>query len=157
MFLTVVSEEGRHYFFILLPSNYWGMNKDLAEDWIFVSTVILVPLNVAFWKRKFFSMIVQYYFLHLGEDLSDLAVEYSICPSKEEGGMLGWVRKGQMVCFSWIYVLLAQLSTELGLLKIKIKAFREGLSNSIVFVTNVNLMVKCPRYLSLRRLLLMHQ
>ncbi|KAG8488723.1 hypothetical protein CXB51_016691 [Gossypium anomalum] len=32
-----------------------------------------------------------------GEDLSDLAVEYSICPSKQEGGMLGWVRKGQMV------------------------------------------------------------
>ncbi|KAK7385898.1 hypothetical protein VNO78_31845 [Psophocarpus tetragonolobus] len=32
-----------------------------------------------------------------GEDLSDLAVEYSMCPSKEEGGMLGWVRKGQMV------------------------------------------------------------
>ncbi|XXG41187.1 hypothetical protein AAC387_Pa01g1707 [Persea americana] len=32
-----------------------------------------------------------------GEDLSDLAVEYSICPSKEQGGMLGWVRKGQMV------------------------------------------------------------
>ncbi|RVX19948.1 Rhodanese-like/PpiC domain-containing protein 12, chloroplastic [Vitis vinifera] len=32
-----------------------------------------------------------------GVDLSDLAVEYSICPSKEEGGMLGWVRKGQMV------------------------------------------------------------
>lgn len=36
-------------------------------------------------------------FLHSGEDLSDLAVEYSLCPSKEEGGMLGWVRKGQMV------------------------------------------------------------
>ncbi|TKY57134.1 Rhodanese/PpiC domain-containing protein 12 [Spatholobus suberectus] len=32
-----------------------------------------------------------------GEDLSDLAVDYSMCPSKEEGGMLGWVRKGQMV------------------------------------------------------------
>ncbi|KAJ8751260.1 hypothetical protein K2173_016441 [Erythroxylum novogranatense] len=32
-----------------------------------------------------------------GEDLSDLAVEYSQCPSKEKGGMLGWVRKGQMV------------------------------------------------------------
>ncbi|KAL5764521.1 hypothetical protein ACOSP7_016875 [Xanthoceras sorbifolium] len=32
-----------------------------------------------------------------GEDLSDLAIEYSICPSKQEGGMLGWVRKGQMV------------------------------------------------------------
>ncbi|GAB2229219.1 hypothetical protein Droror1_Dr00023356 [Drosera rotundifolia] len=33
-----------------------------------------------------------------GKDLGDLAVGYSICPSKEEGGMLGWVRKGQMVC-----------------------------------------------------------
>ncbi|GLJ52169.1 hypothetical protein SUGI_1109680 [Cryptomeria japonica] len=32
-----------------------------------------------------------------GVDLSDLATEHSICPSKEEGGMLGWVRKGQMV------------------------------------------------------------
>ncbi|MCL7050893.1 hypothetical protein MKW94_026540 [Papaver nudicaule] len=32
-----------------------------------------------------------------GLDLSDLAVEYSICPSKDQGGMLGWVRKGQMV------------------------------------------------------------
>ncbi|KAI7730701.1 hypothetical protein M8C21_015091, partial [Ambrosia artemisiifolia] len=32
-----------------------------------------------------------------GEDLSDLAVEYSVCPSKQDGGMLGWVRKGQMV------------------------------------------------------------
>ncbi|XP_057541191.1 rhodanese-like/PpiC domain-containing protein 12, chloroplastic [Amaranthus tricolor] len=32
-----------------------------------------------------------------GEDLSGLAVEYSICPSKEDGGVLGWVRRGQMV------------------------------------------------------------
>ncbi|KAL4319261.1 hypothetical protein GQ457_18G005220 [Hibiscus cannabinus] len=32
-----------------------------------------------------------------GEDLGDLAVEYSVCPSKQEGGMLGWVTKGQMV------------------------------------------------------------
>ncbi|KAK6936892.1 Peptidyl-prolyl cis-trans isomerase, PpiC-type [Dillenia turbinata] len=32
-----------------------------------------------------------------GTDLSDLAVKHSICPSKEEGGMLGWVRRGQMV------------------------------------------------------------
>ncbi|OAY57962.1 rhodanese-like/PpiC domain-containing protein 12, chloroplastic [Manihot esculenta] len=32
-----------------------------------------------------------------GEDLSDLALEYSMCPSKAEGGMLGWVRKGDMV------------------------------------------------------------
>ncbi|KAH7677367.1 Peptidylprolyl isomerase protein [Dioscorea alata] len=32
-----------------------------------------------------------------GEDLSDLATEFSICPSKEIGGMLGWVRRGQMI------------------------------------------------------------
>jgi len=32
-----------------------------------------------------------------GEDLSDLAVDHSLCPSKEGGGRLGWVRKGQMV------------------------------------------------------------
>ncbi|KAJ4971347.1 hypothetical protein NE237_004446 [Protea cynaroides] len=31
-----------------------------------------------------------------GGELSDFAAEYSICPSKEQGGMLGWVRKGQM-------------------------------------------------------------
>ncbi|XP_064935985.1 rhodanese-like/PpiC domain-containing protein 12, chloroplastic [Musa acuminata AAA Group] len=32
-----------------------------------------------------------------GVDLSDLAVEYSVCPSKENGGMLGWIRRGQTV------------------------------------------------------------
>ncbi|MCO5550066.1 hypothetical protein L7F22_003545 [Adiantum nelumboides] len=32
-----------------------------------------------------------------GSDLSDLATEHSVCPSKKDGGMLGWVRKGQMV------------------------------------------------------------
>ncbi|KAL3681915.1 hypothetical protein R1sor_024871 [Riccia sorocarpa] len=30
-----------------------------------------------------------------GLDLSDLATEYSICPSKDEGGMLGWLALGQ--------------------------------------------------------------
>ncbi|KAL3680406.1 hypothetical protein R1sor_023362 [Riccia sorocarpa] len=30
-----------------------------------------------------------------GLDLSDLATEYSICPSKDEGGMLGWIGLGQ--------------------------------------------------------------
>ncbi|RDY08647.1 Rhodanese-like/PpiC domain-containing protein 12, chloroplastic [Mucuna pruriens] len=38
-----------------------------------------------------------------GEDLSDLAVEYSMCPSKEEGGMLGWVGKGQMAVLVGIH------------------------------------------------------
>ncbi|KAF3322636.1 isomerase [Carex littledalei] len=32
-----------------------------------------------------------------GVDLSDLALEHSICPSKENGGMLGWIRRGQTV------------------------------------------------------------
>lgn len=32
-----------------------------------------------------------------GVDLSDLATEYSVCSSKKDGGMLGWIRKGQMV------------------------------------------------------------
>ncbi|KAJ3683011.1 hypothetical protein LUZ60_013238 [Juncus effusus] len=32
-----------------------------------------------------------------GIDLSDLATEHSICPSKETGGMLGWIRRGQTV------------------------------------------------------------
>lgn len=32
-----------------------------------------------------------------GVDLSDLAAEHSICPSKSEGGMLGWLSHGRTV------------------------------------------------------------
>ena len=35
--------------------------------------------------------------------MSDLAAEYSICPSKKEGGILGWVKLGQMVLCSLFY------------------------------------------------------
>lgn len=39
--------------------------------------------------------------------MSDLAAEYSICPSKKDGGILGWVKQGHMVCslfYNIIYV-----------------------------------------------------
>lgn len=49
-----------------------------------------------------------------GEDLGDLAVEYSICPSKQEGGLLGWVKKGQMVSNPlWSYWIIAYKSVYL--------------------------------------------
>ncbi|KAI9126649.1 hypothetical protein K1719_002245 [Acacia pycnantha] len=32
----------------------------------------------------------------ISSDLSDLALEYSLCPFKEGGGMLGWVKRGEM-------------------------------------------------------------
>ncbi|GAQ88539.1 hypothetical protein KFL_004370090 [Klebsormidium nitens] len=32
-----------------------------------------------------------------GEDLGALATEYSVCPSKKDGGMLGWIKKGMLV------------------------------------------------------------
>lgn len=32
-----------------------------------------------------------------GHDLSDLAAEFSICPSKSEGGMIGWISRGRTV------------------------------------------------------------
>lgn len=69
------------------------------------------------WYLTVASSFIFCYLFGEGEDLSDLAVEYSMCPSKQEGGMLGWVRKGQMVCeFSIIlnffrYLLFEELKT----------------------------------------------
>lgn len=67
-----------------------------------------------------------------GEDLSDLAVEYSICPSKEEGGVLGWVRKGEMVpefeeaAFSAPLDTVVRCKTKFGWHLLQVLSEREG-------------------------------
>ncbi|XP_006845046.2 rhodanese-like/PpiC domain-containing protein 12, chloroplastic isoform X1 [Amborella trichopoda] len=67
-----------------------------------------------------------------GEDLSDLAVEFSICPSKEEGGMLGWVQKGQMVpkfeeaAFSAPLNKVVRCKTDFGWHLLQVLSEREG-------------------------------
>nr|ADE76552.1 unknown [Picea sitchensis] len=67
-----------------------------------------------------------------GVDLSDLATEYSICPSKEEGGMLGWVQKGQMVqefeeaAFSAPLNKLVRCKTKFGWHLLQVLSEREG-------------------------------
>lgn len=38
-----------------------------------------------------------------GVDLSDLATEHSICASKSEGGMLGWIALGRTVSFCNVF------------------------------------------------------
>eukprot|EP00252_Welwitschia_mirabilis_P006550 TRINITY_DN17438_c0_g1_i1.p1 TRINITY_DN17438_c0_g1~~TRINITY_DN17438_c0_g1_i1.p1 ORF type:complete len:305 (+),score=34.41 TRINITY_DN17438_c0_g1_i1:203-1117(+) len=70
--------------------------------------------------------------LREGVDLSDLATEYSICPSKEEGGMLGWVQKGQMVpefedvAFSSPLNKLVRCKSKFGWHLLQVLAEREG-------------------------------
>lgn len=67
-----------------------------------------------------------------GVDLSVLATEYSICPSKEEGGMLGWVQKGQMVqefeeaAFSAPLNKLVRCKTKFGWHLLQVLSEREG-------------------------------
>lgn len=67
-----------------------------------------------------------------GVDLSDLATEYSICPSKEEGGVLGWVQKGQMVqefeeaAFSAPLNKLVRCKTKFGWHLLQVLSEREG-------------------------------
>lgn len=67
-----------------------------------------------------------------GVDLSDLATEYSICPSKQEGGMLGWVHKGQMVqefeeaAFSAPLNKLVRCKTKFGWHLLQVLSEREG-------------------------------
>jgi len=89
----------------------WSKKMTRSFCWIFSKKSLQVSdtegvqlfslTNVRLWKVSISSIWLSFCVLFVcsGEDLSDLAVEHSICPSKEEGGMLGWVKKGQMVCF----------------------------------------------------------
>jgi hypothetical protein len=55
---------------------------------------------LGFWliSKRIYAFAMEMTLLNIsGADLSDLAVEHSLCPSKENGGMLEWVRRGQMV------------------------------------------------------------
>ncbi|XP_010536124.1 PREDICTED: rhodanese-like/PpiC domain-containing protein 12, chloroplastic isoform X2 [Tarenaya hassleriana] len=68
-----------------------------------------------------------------GEDMGDLAAEYSICPSKKEGGMLGWVRVGQMVpefeeaAFETPLNQVVRCKTQFGWHLLQVLSEREGL------------------------------
>eukprot|EP00245_Coleochaete_scutata_P007826 TRINITY_DN23602_c0_g1_i1.p1 TRINITY_DN23602_c0_g1~~TRINITY_DN23602_c0_g1_i1.p1 ORF type:complete len:331 (+),score=57.81 TRINITY_DN23602_c0_g1_i1:45-1037(+) len=67
-----------------------------------------------------------------GVDLSDLATEFSICPSKKEGGMLGWITLGQTVpefesaAFSAPLNKLVRVQTKFGWHLLQVISEREG-------------------------------
>lgn len=91
-------------------SSCWSFSRGSPQVWFYDCIIIFMENTLSLcsiyrrWRRVLGRALdsnilcCQCWFLVCkGEDLSDLAVEYSICPSKEEGGMLGWVRMGQMV------------------------------------------------------------
>ncbi|KAG6518108.1 hypothetical protein ZIOFF_021510 [Zingiber officinale] len=80
-----------------------------------------------------------------GVDLSDLAVEYSLCPSKENGGMLGWIRKGQTVLLQFLFIVLIilmrasqskhlMLISKISLIVMKVKCHSSVIFLDVVFI-----------------------
>eukprot|EP00850_Spirogloea_muscicola_P014062 SM000098S25142 [mRNA] locus=s98:452744:455135:+ [translate_table: standard] len=67
-----------------------------------------------------------------GIDLGDLASEFSICPSKDEGGLLGWISKGKTVpefeaaAFSAPINKLTRVKTKFGWHLLQVLSEREG-------------------------------
>ncbi|XP_044504958.1 rhodanese-like/PpiC domain-containing protein 12, chloroplastic [Mangifera indica] len=94
-----------------------------------------------------------------GEDLSDLAVEYSVCPSKQEGGMLGWVRKGQMVpefeevAFSSPLNKVARVKTQFGWHLLQVLSEREESSLQDIQPDEFHVKMQDPDFLEEARLI----
>uniref|UniRef100_A0A803N8M9 Peptidyl-prolyl cis-trans isomerase n=1 Tax=Chenopodium quinoa TaxID=63459 RepID=A0A803N8M9_CHEQI len=87
------------------------------------------------------------------EDLSDLAaVEYSICLSKEEGGVHGWVRKGQMVpeieeaAFSAPLNKIVRCKTKFGWHLLQVVSEREGALLGEVQPSELNEKLQDPNF-----------
>lgn len=96
------------YGVLFVDSEYYIRNASSSHDVIALISFCVWMLEIEKLKRFLHISCVVWvkknHLLRSGEDLSDLAVEHSICPSKEEGGMLGWVTKGQMVSCICLYV-----------------------------------------------------
>ena len=105
------------YGVLFLDYEYYIQNASFSHDITALISFCVWMLEIEKLKRFLhFSCVIwvkKYHLLRSGEDLSDLAVEHSICPSKEEGGMLGWVTKGQMVSCLCLYVHLCVVTTRM--------------------------------------------
>lgn len=88
-----------------------------------------------------------------GEDLSDLAVEYSLCPSKENGGMLGWVRRGQLVpefedaAFSASLNKIVRCKTKFGWHLLEVLSEREESILEDIEPVNLHLKMQDPNFI----------
>ncbi|XP_021888982.1 rhodanese-like/PpiC domain-containing protein 12, chloroplastic [Carica papaya] len=86
-----------------------------------------------------------------GEDMSDLAVEYSICQSKERGGMLGWVKQGQLVpefeeaAFSAPLTKVIRCKSKSGWHLLQVLSEREGLQE--IQVDELHVKMQDPKFL----------
>ncbi|KDP22050.1 hypothetical protein JCGZ_02472 [Jatropha curcas] len=94
-----------------------------------------------------------------GEDLSDLALEYSICPSKAEGGMLGWVRKGDMVpefeeaAFSATLNKVVRCKTKFGWHLLQVLSEREGSLLQDIQPDEFHVKMQDPKFVELGQLI----